>query len=160
MHLLGFSSRVKRLSRAAAARRKTWPDAASMLDAYRGRRAFRTWPDATLADYIEGGTRPTADGRLELTCHPKWEAATFAAQGHTLWANLSSIQCPVHIMAGNAHSTFPPPLADRLKKHLKDLKIQRIEKATHFLPMEQPECIQQELLRFMSDATDREKATI
>jgi len=160
MRRMGISNRVARLSRAAAARRMTWPDAATMLNTYRGRRAFRTWPDATIADYIKGGTRPSAGGGLELTCHPKWEAATFKAHSHNLWAKLPSLNCPVHIMAGSAHSTFPPALADRVEKRLKDLTIQRIEQATHFLPMEQPERIQQELRRFMSDVTDRATATI
>jgi pimeloyl-ACP methyl ester carboxylesterase len=53
----------------ALRRRADFPDRAAVLAAYRGRGAFKTWPDAVLADYVATGFRDTPEG-VTLSCAP------------------------------------------------------------------------------------------
>jgi pimeloyl-ACP methyl ester carboxylesterase len=146
---LGLRTPTTGLSEAARRRRTSWPDRATVLEAYKKRGVFRSWADEAIADYIDGGTRAAADGTLELACHPEWEAATYRAQGHDLWSRLETLDCPVYLLTGSINSTCPPALTHRLKSRLRHVEMQRVTGAGHFLPMERPELVAAELRRFL-----------
>ncbi len=62
----------------AAKRRDRFASADAAFAAYRGRGAFRTWPDAMLRDYLHGGLIATGNGtEMRLGCTPAWEAESF-----------------------------------------------------------------------------------
>ncbi len=48
------------LAEGALRRRSDFPSREAALAAYRGRGAFRTWPEAPLADYVADGFRDVA----------------------------------------------------------------------------------------------------
>jgi len=93
------------LAQTAERRRKVFDGAAQAFDAYRGRGAFRTWPEIMLADYVAAGFHALADGRVELNCDPAWEASNYAAQAHDPWRAVGKVKSPVAIYRAEHRST-------------------------------------------------------
>lgn len=134
----------ERLALGAERRQAVWPDRETMTRTYKGRGAFRTWPDAMIADYIEGGTRDRADGQVELACAPAWEAATFRRTTGHIWSYVARLARPVTLLYGGQNSTCGDVAASRFIKRDSHANILRIGTATHFLPMEEPELVRRE----------------
>lgn len=136
------------LIESARRRRAVFPSREEMLERYKGRGAFRTWPDEVIKDYIEGGTRLREDGSVELTCDPEWEAAIFRAQGHNPYRALRQYQGPLSLLYAGQNSTCWPPAPARISARGGDTRVKRVEEATHFLPMEMPDLVRRELAAF------------
>ena len=83
--------------RGALKRRALFDSREQALNAYRGRGAFKGWPDMMLADYLADGLVETDCG-LELACAPAWEASNYAAQAHDPWRALASYPGAVRIL--------------------------------------------------------------
>ncbi len=128
------------ISRNAARRRATFPDLATIRAAYTGRGAFKTWQPGFLDAYVRGGTRPAANGGLELCCAPAWEAATFVAFRHNPWRAFTKIRCPLHLLVGAHHSTVKNQLS-RVSKYAPSARHEIIPGTTHFIPMEMPDLV-------------------
>ncbi len=84
-------------------RRAVFDSREQALAAYRGRGAFKGWPDLMLADYLADGLAETDRG-LELTCSPAWEASNYAAQAHDPWRALARYPGAVRILKGETGS--------------------------------------------------------
>jgi pimeloyl-ACP methyl ester carboxylesterase len=124
---------------AARRRRATFPSRSDAFGSYRGRGAFRTWPDAILTDYLTDGMRDLPNGEVTLSCSPEWEASGFAAHGHDTGAAIAMLASPARILKADKNSTcrveagdFAPPGG---------LSIEVIADTTHFLPMERPDLV-------------------
>ncbi|MGB5092262.1 MAG: alpha/beta hydrolase [Parvibaculum sp.] len=143
----GLKAPLIAIADAAERRRAVFPDRATMFNSYRGRGAFRTWPDDVLRDYIEGGTIDLPDGQVALTCSPGWEAANFRAQGHDVWEAIEALARPLTLIySGPTSSTCRAPGPQLLAECDPGATILRIGQASHFLPMEYPEAVRRELL--------------
>jgi len=121
-------------------RRAIFPSRADAFESYRGRGAFKTWPEPMLADYVEAGFQDLPDGEVTLACAPNWEASGYAAQEHDSWDALARSSSPVHILKAETASTFRPngsceELGDRV--HLTT-----VAGTSHFLPMERADIVQ------------------
>ena len=133
------------LARGADRRRADFASKAAVFEAYKGRGAFRSWPDEQLADYIEAGFRETPDG-VTLTCTPAWEASNFRNHNYDPFAAFRQSRCPIRILRAEHASTC------RLGDHLAELTadgritVQTVPGTTHFLPMERPELVRETLL--------------
>lgn len=134
------------LADGAERRRAVFPDRATMVKAYKGRGAFRTWPEEVIADYVEGGTRPRDDGQVELACAPAWEAANFRAQDHDIWADLARLRTPLTLIYAGIGSTCRAPAPELLGQRDPHATLLRIGRATHFIPMEFPDAVRREML--------------
>lgn len=140
---LGLGGDLNPMAKAALRRRRRFDDAEAMVDAYVGRGAFKTWPQAMIADYVAGGTRPSAEGQgIELACAPEWEAATFNSLPGGMTLALRRFRGPVILLAGEHHSTCPAPMAMQIQLVRPATIIDRVPGASHFLPMERPDLIQ------------------
>lgn len=64
---------------AARDRRRVWGSHWEMFTALSERPPWDGWRADLLWTYVEYGTRPLLDGRLELACHPDWEASLLEA---------------------------------------------------------------------------------
>ena len=91
-----FASRIP-IAAATLRRRATFDSREQAMAAYRGRGAFKGWPDRVLADYLSDGLVETPDGFV-LTAAPAWEAANYAAQAHDPWRALRRYRGPVRIL--------------------------------------------------------------
>lgn len=131
----------------AAKRRAIFADQDAVFASYKGRGAFRTWPDQMLRDYITGGTRARDDGQIELACAPAWESHVFRSSGTFIWDRLARIKCPLTIIHGTVGSTCSPPVTRRLQRLHPDAVIIKVEGASHFLPMEYPEIVREHIAR-------------
>ena len=130
------------LARGALSRRSTFPDRAAALAAYRGRGAFKTWPAASLADYVAGGFREVQgqEAGVELACAPAWEAANYAAQRADVRGALRRVAAPVRILMGDHGSTCA------LTRSRPGMTLESVAGAGHFLPLERPELVREALL--------------
>jgi pimeloyl-ACP methyl ester carboxylesterase len=131
------------IARAAARRRAVFADAAEAFEGYRGRGAFKDWPEIMLADYLAGGLRDRGDGTVELACEPAWEAANFAAQDNGSRRALRRLRAPAAIYRAERGSTCAlrrSPFA----------RVATVPGTGHFLPMERPGLFRDALL----DAVD------
>jgi len=130
--LLNRSARSIPLVRNALKRRARFDSREQALAAYRGRGAFKGWPDMMLADYLTDGLTD-ADGGLELACAPAWEASNYMSQGHDPWRALRRLNKPVRILKAETDSTchvrpgaFPHVAVETVP-------------SSHFLPMLRPD---------------------
>lgn len=133
--VVGLAARRVPLYAGALRRRRRFDSREAAVQAYRGRGAFKGWPDQALRDYVAEGFRE-ADGGVELICAPEWEAANYAAQGHDPWPVLRRIRRPVRILKGGRNSTCS--LDDGA---IPGVRVQTIPDGTHFLPMLDPRTV-------------------
>lgn len=131
------------LARQALARRSLFKDRAEALASYSGRGAFKTWPEASVADYVVDGLRDRDDGAVELACAPAWEAANYTAQGADPHAALARIRVPVRIFKAERHSTCRVE-AGRIGRP--NVTVEVVPGASHFLPMERADLVRAALL--------------
>jgi pimeloyl-ACP methyl ester carboxylesterase len=133
-----------RLEQGALKRRRSYCSKAEAEAAYRGRGAFRTWPDEILADYVADGFRERDDGTVELACAPEWEASNFNQScGVNAGELLDRCPCDVSIFRAAMESTFELDIPDGQHSCV---SVRTVAGTTHFLPMEQPELVRTALL--------------
>jgi pimeloyl-ACP methyl ester carboxylesterase len=135
------------LARRAERRRSVFPSFESAFEAYRGHGIFASWPDAVLADYLRGGLIEAGDGSMQLACAREWEAAIFhgAPNNHAILA--AEIACPMTIIVGTKNSATSEQQLSVIRKLRPDARIVVADGASHFLPMERPDVVREELLR-------------
>ncbi len=129
------------LYQGALRRRATFPSKAEALAAYLGRGGFKTWREAQVADYVEGGFRETASGEAALTCAPAWEASNFAMHNYDAIAAFGLVRCPVRVMRAETGSTFRIDGREAELAANPLIEVTTVPGTTHFLPMERPELV-------------------
>lgn len=131
---------------AAARRRAVFGSVREVFDSYRGRGAFRTWPETVLADYLSAGLVARPDGKVELACAPAWEAANFAAQANDPRKALVTIKRPIALYRAASGSTCRIGSGAGLMRANPRLRIETVPDTSHFLPMERPDVVRDALL--------------
>ena len=131
----------------ARTRRRRFGSKQEAFFAYNGRAIFTTWPEAAVQDYVEAGFRDHPSGEVELACAPEWEAANFAAHGHDIWDAMARIEAPVSIYRAEHGSTCAIAEAGEFPRPAGQVQVQTVAGATHFLPIERPELVQEALRR-------------
>ncbi len=124
----------------AARRRGSFPSRADARAAYHGRGVFRTWSDADLDAYLDGGLIETADG-VELACAPAFESATFRAVSPHVELALADVRCPFILLAGDVGSTVRDAEMAVFAGHPRCVRATRLPGTTHFLPLERPDAV-------------------
>jgi len=126
-------------------RRDLFPSRQAAIDAYTGKGAFARWTPAMLADYVEAGLKPRADGGFELACSKAWEISNYVAQAHDSWGAFAKVRRPIQIFQAEHGSTANlAPLADLAAAD--HIQVAKIAGASHFLPMERPGLVADALL--------------
>jgi pimeloyl-ACP methyl ester carboxylesterase len=121
----------------ALRRRAVFDSREAAFTAYRGRGAFKTWPEAMLADYVGGGFKDRDDGQVELACAPAWEASNYSAQAHDPWRAMARLRCPARILKAEKGSTAR--VGEGLTRRYPKVRVETVAGASHFLPMERPD---------------------
>jgi pimeloyl-ACP methyl ester carboxylesterase len=134
------------LVQGALRRRSLFPSRAAVIAAYTGRGAFRTWTAEMLADYVADGVRDTADGQVELSCSPAWEASNFTSHAHDPWAALAVIEAPIRILRAEVASTCRIDGHEDALLAKGNVQVETVPGTSHFLPMERPDLVRQTLL--------------
>ncbi|QTC90687.1 alpha/beta fold hydrolase [Brevundimonas goettingensis] len=126
--LRGLPRRIP-LAKGALRRRRLFDSRELAVAAYRGRGAFKGWPEMMLADYISDGLIETDQG-FTLACSPEWEASNYAAQSHDPWRAVRRLDRPVRILKAETQSTCHMPSDPRHQ-----LTVETVPDSTHFFPM-------------------------
>jgi pimeloyl-ACP methyl ester carboxylesterase len=129
---------------AARRRRADFASRSEAFASYRGRGAFRTWPNAVLTDYLSDGLRDLADGSVTLACSPEWEASGFASHGHDTGGAVAALTCPTRVLKAELGSTCRLEPGDF--NPVGGLTIEVVPGTTHFLPMERPDLVRAALI--------------
>ena len=122
------------LVRGALRRNDRFDSPEAALASYRGRGAFKTWPESVIADYLVDGLRPEAEGGWRLSCAPAWEAANFMRPYRSGVGPAIAAQAgPLQVLRAGIDSTCTWP---DWPAHA---QVSSVPGSTHFLPMEFPE---------------------
>ena len=136
----GASWRRSPLAQGALRRRAFFNSRDQAFTAYKGRGAFRSWPDAILRDYLEDGLRERPSGDFELSCAPAWEASNFAAQGADPWRAIRQVKMPVRIFRAERGSTCR--VGEGFAHRGVSVTLETVPGTSHFLAMERPDVVQ------------------
>ncbi len=126
-------------------RRAVFASKDAVVEAYRGRGAFRSWSEDMLVDYVTDGFRDTDDGQVTLACKPAWEASNFTSHGQDPYDAFNRSACPIRILRAEIGSTC------RVDDHIDHLtqdgriRIETVPGTSHFLPMERPDLVRETL---------------
>lgn len=134
------------IAQKAAARRSSFPSATEAFAAYRGRGAFKSWPETVLADYVAGGFVLQPDGTVELACSPAWEASNFSAQANDLWRVAGRIKAPITIFRAERGSTCGIGDGRYFLRAHPGSSLTIVPGTSHFLPMERPDIVRDALM--------------
>lgn len=136
------------IAQRAARRRASFESAAAMEALYRGRGAFKNWPDEIVHDYVAGGTLANADGSVRLACAPRTEAEIFDHPCFGAYRMANRLACPATLIHGQGHgTTCHAPEAAAFQRRKPDARVVTVPDAGHFVPMERPETVRAEILR-------------
>ena len=132
------------MSEATKKRRRYWKNKEEIFNSYKNKLIFKTWTETTIRNYIEGGTELIGD-ETRLTCDPLWEAATFSSWKHDAMGLIDKLNCPITLLQAEFNSTARGNGPIKLMQQDK-LGVHKIVKgSTHFLPMEFPDIIKEEI---------------
>lgn len=148
------------MAQKARKRRAEFSSMGEALDQYTGRAAFKTWREPFLSDYLLDGLDRDDDGDLDndaqawrLLCAPKWEAATFGAQRNRPWGAMKKVRkkkIPTLILRPERDSVMTGKTRGKLIQLNPNLIVKTVRGTTHFLPMEAPYAVRDELSAFLA----------
>ena len=121
-------------------RRALFDSREQAMAAYRGRGAFKGWPDMMLADYLVDGLAETDQG-FELTCSPAWEASNYAAQAHNPWRALRRYPGAVRILKAESGALCAVPAGESESR-----RVEAVAGGGHLFPMTHPDIVRDALL--------------
>lgn len=138
--LLGLGERFHPLIQGAKKRRRTFDDLDTVFRGYRTRKIFRYMSDENLQIFIEGITKPKADGGYELVYPPEWEAQVYRTGMHDfdILRDLPKLEVPTLFIRGTETDTFLEDAARLVKRKQPKVKVEALDKSTHLLPLERP----------------------
>jgi pimeloyl-ACP methyl ester carboxylesterase len=138
------------LARRAEKRRDRFDSVDEAFALYRGRGAFKTWPDAMLRDYLNGGLE-RIDGGMSLSCRPEWEAADFRTTPPGVSKLARDLRCPVTLIHAQDGTASQGEVAIFREWH-PQTHVVMASGATHFLPMEFPGLVGDEIRKIAGQA--------
>ena len=141
----GLRSSEPGLAERALKRRDVFPSLEMVMAAYRGRGAFKTWPEEIIADYINGGFE-AYEGGFRLRCKPQWESEIFRSAPFGVSRFAAQVRCPLTIIHGAYGSTSSEGELAVIKRLCSSARIVTEKGASHFLPMEYPQAVRDEIV--------------
>ena len=119
------------IAAATLRRRAVFESREQAMAAYRGRGAFKGWPDMVLADYLSDGLTETGEG-FSLTAAPAWEAANYASQAHDPWRAMRCCRAPIRILKAEHGALTHVPARPRGLPHV---SVEVVAGGGHLFPM-------------------------
>jgi pimeloyl-ACP methyl ester carboxylesterase len=147
---LGQSQRLVPIARLAAKRRMTFASKAAAVENFVGKGPFRTWPLAWIEAYVDGGTVPHEDG-VRLSCERTWESQTFAVATTNPYRPLRRVRCPITLVTRDSDGPpFSRASREAFMRTQPGSRLLVLRDATHFLAMEQPDVVREEIERMVA----------
>lgn len=140
-----------RMAEGARRRRMVFASHEEMVEQYKQRPTFELWPEEMVRLYAEAGTFQREDGLIELKCPGEIEGEIFSNSGIlNVWDVLPDIGVPVLVMKGERTEGFLSMVADGVASRIPGGRVETIEGAGHLAPMERPDTVADEILRFVA----------
>jgi pimeloyl-ACP methyl ester carboxylesterase len=115
---------------------------------------YDTWRKDMLRDFCEFGTRVTADGKRELKCSPENEAKLYAtSQEFDGLQRILRCEQPLLIMFGTRSDSLAASLSGKIANELKRGRVIDVPETGHFMPMEAPDYVADEAIKFLSSTS-------
>ena len=138
----------------AAKRRRHFDSIEEALKSYEGRGAFKTWGSEWIKDYLIGGTQKSPNEGIELSCTPEWESMTFKSSSMDTWDFLEDIEIQAFTIAAAPEEKSGTTFSEDARKALLNLgstwKLEEIEGASHFLPMEYSDLVTDRIYDYLN----------
>jgi pimeloyl-ACP methyl ester carboxylesterase len=132
-------------------RKRVFDSVEAMYSNFDHKPPYNTWRKDILRDYCEFGTRPTRDGKRELKCTPEIEAKMYeTAVEFDGLQRILNCKIPLLIMFGAPSDSLGATLSGKIADQLKTAQVIDVPDAGHFLPMEKPEYVADQAVRFLS----------
>jgi len=150
---IGLGNRLHPKIPAAFKRRRTFDDLDLIFRGYRNREVFRYMDGENLRIYIEGITRPSANGGFELDFSPEWEARIYytGLRDFDIWRHLPKLKVPTLFLRGAETDTFWEQAANLVKRKQPKARVKVLEKSTHLLPLERPKEVLEIMRSFLKE---------
>jgi pimeloyl-ACP methyl ester carboxylesterase len=146
----GQSGRLITISQLAAKRRMDFPSKEAAVENFVGKGPFRTWPRSWIEAYVDGGTIPS-EGGVRLSCDRAWESRTFAASTTNPYRPLRKVRCPITLITRDSDGPpFSRASREAFMKHQPGTRLLVLDDATHFLAMEHPAVVREEIERMVA----------
>jgi pimeloyl-ACP methyl ester carboxylesterase len=134
-------------------RRQTFESREKLYDLYRRKQVFRYFSDESLKALIAGLTRPQ-NGKFELVQSPEWEARIYVTaiwRDMDIWRGLAYLKVPLLIIRGAETDTFREQTGRLVRKRLPSAQVVTLERATHLVPLEQPDEVSRSIFNFLEE---------
>lgn len=128
--LLGRLAGKAPIARSTLRRRRHFESREQAFRSWKGRGAFKDWPDAVLADYVAGGLVEVEDGYV-LACAPEWEASNYASQSHDPWRAMRRYDGPIRILKAG-HDSLCAPSAHNVRSNV---TVETVAGGGHLFPL-------------------------
>jgi pimeloyl-ACP methyl ester carboxylesterase len=136
----------------ARRRRAVWPSRDEAREKWAGKDLFAGWDPRVFDLYLAEGLHDLPDGQVELACAPEVEAAIFEANGSLDVLELAAkVRVPALILWARA-GNFPYTHFENLAARMGAGEL-RVADTGHLVPMENPELVVREALRFVQRST-------
>jgi pimeloyl-ACP methyl ester carboxylesterase len=136
----------------ARKRRAVWPSREAAREKWADKELFEGWDPRVFDLYLAEGLHDRPDGQVELACPPEIEAAIFDANGSLDVLEVASkVRVPALILWARA-GNFPYSHFESLAAQMSASEL-RVADAGHLVPMENPELVVREVLRFVQRST-------
>jgi pimeloyl-ACP methyl ester carboxylesterase len=132
-------------------RKRVFDSVEAMVSNFDHKPPYNTWRKDMLLDYCEFGTRPTPDGRRELKCAPEVEAKLYeTAADFDGLQRILRCKIPLLIMFGARSDSLGATLSGKIADQLKTAQVIDVPDTGHFMPMEKPEYVADQAVKFLS----------
>ena len=134
-------------------RRRMFESVEAMYSNFENKPPYNTWRKDILLDYCEFGTRATPDGKRELKCAPEVEAKLYETAAAFDGLNrMLRCKIPLLIMFGARIDSLGAALSAKVASMLKTARVIDVPDTGHFMPMEAPEYVADQAVKFLSTA--------
>jgi pimeloyl-ACP methyl ester carboxylesterase len=135
------------IAEGARRRRYVWPSRDAAREKWAGKELFASWDPRALDLYLAEGMLDRPDGQVELACPPEIEAAIFEAHGSLdPMERAAQVVVPTLILWARA-GNFPYAHLESLASRMPRGEL-RLADAGHLVPMEKPELVVRDVLKF------------
>lgn len=139
------------LTQGALRRKRSWANAEEAYIYFKGKALFASWPDEVVRLYAEEGTKPAADGGVELLWPPEWEAYYFCTMYTGTWDILPKLRIPLLVIRGSDSDTFQVESAEQVRALLPDSDYAEIPGHGHMFPQSAPDATRRVIADWLAD---------
>ena len=114
-----------------------------------GRGIFKKWAPEFIQAYLDCGLLEKDPQTAVLKCDPELEAQIFESIPTDIWDIVPMTPCPTLVIRGEMSDTLRPEVARRLRRLIKNCRLDIISGTGHFPPMEKPEACAESIIKFV-----------